>query len=431
MAGIGLANLMMGAGAGEGLEALISRQLLAQRQAETERAARVDEGQRGRQLDELVKSREATATENQRYHDELAAGRQATVDESARAAKEREGVQRLNIRLASLRPGADVAPDERDYLIGQGLSPSSFDLGDQTTDLHPLGPHDKGMPAPAGVPRGMQNIGTSPAPTGALSPPHYRYQGKVADQQNAERINEGEERAHLHELNALTMAQLRAATDRDTAAIRAAAPKGGGGGKVMTFRGPNGENLSAMVDGTGQILFQAPSQLPAGMKGKEADSTTLISQIDAISNLGDRTGWGGTGVVTAPFQGMRKRVTGGGSNTADGLRIALDSVKADIAHEKYGAAFTNTERAMLSSFAPGSNMNGQAIKNRLAIMRAVISKRLQELSQGLALEAASPIDLSGRGRTQPPTTTPAPPPSAAPAAGGGNGGGFKILSVEP
>lgn len=212
------------------------------------------------------------------------------------------------------------------------------------------------------------------------------------------------------------------ANQLEIAKIRAQqAGAGGGAIRTMNVKGPDGRDMTMLVNSRGEVVYAAPSQLPAGMKGQEASTQSLVDQIDQIGQMGEANGWGGVGMVTAPFQGTMKKITGRGNDQNDQLRIALDSVKADVAHEKYGSAFTATERAMLSNFAPGSNMSAPAIKNRLLIMRRVIANRNAELAAG---QHPSPLQLmdpsaSHGGTAQGPAGTGNSPGAATPPGGAG------------
>lgn len=414
------AGLLYGAaGAAEGLETLLARRLREAQFAEQQRAAQETEGFRTRQLDETTRLREAQQAETERMHRETEAARKAAEDR-----------QRLTIRLGSLEPGATMDQAERDYLVQQGMSPSSF--GEVYTDpatRHPLGPHAPGGTGGVYGPPdfAFQGPDVKPEPGPAM----FRYAGRTADRLRQEQIAAQEEIAALNRQNQLTMAQLAAATRLQAAGMQ------GGQVKVMKIRTPDGRDMDVLVDGSGRIVFGGDSQLPGGMKKEAGNLQGLLQQIAQVRGMGEQSGWKGTGVVAAPYESFMKRTFGLGSDTADQLRASIDSLKADIAHEKYGSAFTATERGMLQSFAAGSNMDPSAIKNRLATMERIINTRLGEMQAG---RAPTPINFTQGGIVQDGQIPAMPQPglfrSTAPGVGPGGvqpqqgTGKFRIISVQ-
>lgn len=378
------AGLLLGAsGAASGLEELLARRFRDAQLAEQMRHTGVQEDFQQQQLRETGQMRRAAQRETERMHREAEADRQAAADD-----------RRLNIRLASLQPGSVMGQEERDYLVNAGLSPSSFEDYSDPAARHPLGPHAPG--GSAGVYGPPDSAFEGPDEKPAPGPAMFRFQGKTADRLSQERIASSEETAALNRQNALSMAQLAAATRLQAASMQ------GGQGKVMNFTTPDGRNVQALVSGDGRVIFAGDSQLPAGMKGKQSDLQSAIDQIRQVRAMGDQSGWKGVGTLNSPVGGFMKRNFGYGDDTADQLRASIDSLKADIAHEKYGAAFTATERGMLQSFAAGSNMDPSAIKNRLDVMERVLNTRLQEMASG---RSPSPINLSQggiAGQIQPP-----------------------------
>jgi hypothetical protein len=133
--------LAMGAGAGQGLEDLISQdmqqELLNQRALalqETQRSHMEDERLKGRQIDETAATRRALEAETSREHDLLEANRQR---DDARA------------RLGMLPMGTTVTPQEEADFIGKGAA-----VGGQFSHQPAYQPEEQGPAVPSGPQRG-------------------------------------------------------------------------------------------------------------------------------------------------------------------------------------------------------------------------------------------------------------------------------------
>lgn len=350
-------SLRTGAGAGKGLETLLAQRLLDRRQqldeqkfTESQRQATADEGFKTRQLDENSKIR--------LMHE------QELID----AHNESEQLKRVNIAMT--RPiGSDVTPEEMNREKTAGVPSGMYDWT----------PGNMGMSTPEG------EVGATPT--------RIRWQGKEADrikdltqmqkdQYNQDLLQEREK----DRINRMEIAKLMAATRENTAGSNAV--------RMAKFKGPDGKDYEGLIDGSGKMLWSAASQLPAGMKDKEANYSQMLDQIDALIKTGDESQWKGIGLGIGPVKSAVMKTIGKGSDSEDILRIGVNSVKADIAHEKYGSAFTQTEKNMLKEFAPSSNMHHRAARNRLVVMRSIISNRLSELSRGVPATPLTPAMLT-------------------------------------
>lgn len=183
----------------------------------------------------------------------------------------------------------------------------------------------------------------------------------------------------------------------------------GGVVRVTTRRSPvDGRDETVAVFRDGSIQVVGDTQLPAGMKKASVVADELLSQIQNIEALGKLAEWQGVGMVTAPLANLQRRVTGGGDQTQSLLRKALATLKAEIAHEKYGSAFTAQERAMLSEFAPAANSSAADIQDALLTMKRAMTVRKQELAArpGLTPDQAAPLSV-GPGGPDPATMNPA------------------------
>lgn len=340
------ASLRTAQGAGQGLESLLARRLLDRRQqldeqqfAETQRRAQSQEEFQRQQLEENSKIRLMHEQELIDQHNEA------------------ERMKRVNI--AMLRPiGSTVTPEEMTSEKEAGVPSGMYDWT----------PGNLGMSTPEG------EIG--PTPT------RIRWQGKEADQQR-----EDQQKA----LDAYRQAQIDQRKSEELTRIKIAEIQAMKPGAIkIASINVDGRDIAVAVHSDGSVVPIGNSQLPAGMKEKNADAQSLVDQIDTVLASGDKMKWPGIGFATAPIQSGLKRLTGYGKDEEDQMRIALNSIRAEVAHEKYGSAFTATERSMLNEFAPSANMHPNAVKNRLQVMRNMIANRVAQRKAGQPLTPITP-----------------------------------------
>lgn len=373
------AGLLAGAGAAQGFEQLLARRLEAEKFQEIQRQARAHEELQNRTLQETAKNREEQTAMRYWMQDQAHQDRQAVLEEKNRAATEGEKMKRISLALG--QPiGSQVGVSEAQGQMKAGVPSSMYEYHPGTFGSEGL------VPAGVGKPPVMN---TTPG-----QPEGYTFQGGEANRLKREHEAGINSRDEENRLLKVSLEQMREASASAKGPIR-----------PMQITAPDGSNMTVLVNGQGQVVYAAPSQLPAGMKSSQASANSLVDQLDSITQQGEKIGWQGVGALTGPVQGFRKRVTGGGSDPADMLRTAIDSAKADVAHEKYGSAFTATERQMLSQFAPSSNMSAPAIKNRIATMKRVIGQRLQEISAGTKPSALALGSVAGTGTTPPKITS--------------------------
>lgn len=365
------------AGSGEAMAELIKQRLLQQQMDEVGRHNLASEGIDRETLASRDRDRQAVENENKRWH-----------DMQDKQASEAKTITRLN-----LRPVDDPNPGGTRSMVSNPEHTAETAMGAPESLYGAWSPEFTGGQE---FEKGGQ---TGPSPEGRP------YLGTQVQRVAAQKANTGDaavaERGDANGLDNLTklmIAQLGNASRESIAKTNANKP---GAMKTVSFRTKDGQNINALVNTNGEVVWAGSSQLPAGMKSTEADTNTMVDQIDAIEKAGAAGGWHGVGVLTAPFQGLRKRVTGGGSNADDNLRTMIDSLNADIAHAKYGSAFTVNERAQLQNYAPNSRMSAQAIQNRLAIMKRVGQQRLQEIAGGATPETATPLRLAEDAPTAP------------------------------
>lgn len=397
--GMGLEGLGGAAGATQGLLEHLAFQLKLRAQSEAERANRAQEAR----LSE-------TSAQNAAYRQDALSAQEAERSRVEADRQERQKLQRVNLSLA--RPiGSSMTPEELQYDTKELGIPSSY--FDQS-------PEQVG---------GMAEGGGTEGPPQEI--PRIRFRGKEADLMKRQADQSAMDSRTAAEAGRNERADATNLTR--TLIAQMGANKGGGdhGGVVRTVKtrvGDQDMEVALFKDGTQQVIGE--SQLSAGQKGKQTDARVLLTQLDDIDTLGEETKWNGIGPLlqlnpmkSAAAQNLRKQLTGGGSDRDDALRIGISSIKADIAHEKYGSAFTETERKMLSNFAPDTNMAPAAARNRLKQMRRVIEYRLAELASGKSIENASPLsfDTKGSGGVRDPI------PGIQPATRAGK---YEIVSVE-
>lgn len=104
--------LSLGGGASEGLDTILARMMLQQRQAEVERAARADEGLKGRQIDESAAQRKLA---------------QASLDQSRSDTEESRKRDDVRGILSMRQAGTEIDPATYDYETKHG-APSDFYL---------------------------------------------------------------------------------------------------------------------------------------------------------------------------------------------------------------------------------------------------------------------------------------------------------------
>lgn len=127
----------------------------------------------------------------------------------------------------------------------------------------------------------------------------------------------------------------------------------------------------------------------AANRQKALDEVNLLEQqLNGILQYGRTNQWPGVGGL---YQGTGKRVfkqqLGLGSDQGEMLRNLIGNLRTDIAHEKFGSAFTGNERAMLNTFAPDIDRDSGAIETNIqALLQQAQRKKLQ--LQGVTPAAA-------------------------------------------
>lgn len=357
-----MSKLGSAVGAQGGLNDYLAQQLLMQKQAEVERAAREQEAFNQHQL----------ATNDAYRRDALAA---AQSDREERAKDREEGRKLQRVQLSLGRPmGAEITPEEYAYDTKELGIPGSY-YDQQKTGGEVL---ESGLTAPEG-------------------PTVIRFRGKEADQLKrqteaakeaalAEQESGQNSRNQLDNQTKLLIAQLVAASKPDPN------QRLQGEMRIVNYTDPQtGLNMVKSVNALGEerILGIAP-QTP-GAQAKQATLDALSGQIGDIlqgmaDTKGSATGWG------QATMGKAKALFNREDPANNMLRSAINSVRADIAHEKYGSAFTKTEQGMLSSFAPTDTDSDENIITKFSVMKYVTDRRRQELSNGLVPgQGATPL----------------------------------------
>ncbi len=165
--------------------------------------------------------------------------------------------------------------------------------------------------------------------------------------------------------------------------------------RVVKSLDEGGQNVEQVVDSHGNVVYQTTSQLPGSLKKEQGDIQGLIQMLQGIRERGEKSGWSGVGPVASPVYGGLKRYLGVGNDEEDQLRSALDSVKAEVAHAKYGAALTPNEIQMLMQFAPSSNLAGAKNRNNIDTMINQLMTKVGQLGPGGPVTPASKAPAGG------------------------------------
>lgn len=164
-------------------------------------------------------------------------------------------------------------------------------------------------------------------------------------------------------------------------------PMGGGTTRTVRTRDDNGNSVVRLLNNKGEILFEAPDQIPQGQKKELVEVKGMREQIRDIRALGEQIGWKGMGGFgEGTVRSKVKQHTGIGSNAEDMVRSFVSNLNVEVAHEKFGSAFTSTEKSQLATFAPSQNMHKDVIKNRLAAL-----ERIFQIKEELLTNPNAPV----------------------------------------
>lgn len=252
--------LDIGAGAGEGLETLLARQLAEERFAEQKRATQATEGYRDRALNETSALRRQTATDTRAER-----GRQDEDRNANRIA-----------RTVSLRPiGTSVTPQERTTEVASGVPEALYrDVLPQVQS---------------------RQMGTVSRETTA-APGRIEFQGTAGEQANADRIAESERRAR------------EAEADRDRSLAQGDRRENrlqSWGAPVITINNP-GSPTGATVVGRDQLpRGGAPAPPTQTQRTDIGNNEVSAVELERLNNMFDQ----GAGKMVGPAEG-RLRVIG-------------------------------------------------------------------------------------------------------------------------
>lgn len=405
--------LASGAGAADGLEVLLARLMREQQVAQQAKVQDAGISHQGASLAETVRSHQAEEGLRGRAIDDSAANRALAREQSAARDSELEQNRvRDDVRAReSLRaPGTDVSPQEFGQVQRMGVLPlssyqeSAGDFPDQTTTTVPL-------------PK-IKFKGTGPQLMQQQKEDNDVAQAAAREAGVEDRFSRSQERMHSE---FLAKQEAEAAKPKNAGQTRTM--------KVVASDGPfKGQRVVKLLDAQGNTLHEELDQLPSGMEKAEKTDMSTLEMVKEIQDFGGKTAWKGTGgygnllkgELPAGGKSFMKSQFGVGDNTESTLRDMLGSLKADVAHEKYGSAFTETERRMLANFAPGADMDGTEIENRLRTMSQAIERRLAARRSGKPDTAIIPLlqqmgaDKGGGAPGAGPTLS----PPASPAGGG-------------
>lgn len=180
----------------------------------------------------------------------------------------------------------------------------------------------------------------------------------------------------------LEMANLNRRTQLDVANTYANRPAGGGAG--------------------------SPS-MSVGQAKVVADIGTLSKTIDDVVQLGDKLNWKGVGVIAGPLGDAGMSWFGVGNPEEAMLRSLMNNLKAEVAHEKYGSAFTAQERAMMQKFVADAGRHPNQAKVHLATLKRLMDHKLESIQEAAQMRTGRPVT--------------APTPAPAGRAGGAGPGG--------
>lgn len=160
----------------------------------------------------------------------------------------------------------------------------------------------------------------------------------------------------LTEIKAQGDQQARVAGIRTTTASEPLVLVTGADGRPVYTRRSEAEGMTPPPPSTG-----------AANRQKAIDEVKILKQqLQDILAYGEQTGWKGVGGM---WQGSASRVAkqnlGIGSDEGEMLRNKIGTLRTDIGHEKFGSAFTGSEKAMLNTFAPDIDRDPSAIKTNI------------------------------------------------------------------
>lgn len=138
----------------------------------------------------------------------------------------------------------------------------------------------------------------------------------------------------------------------------------------------------------------------------------LLAELAALTKEGDVAEWAGIGPVAGRVgdaayrylpEGMQGvgNLLGGGGDSGAKLRARFNQVTSDIAHAKFGSAFTPNEQAMLSKIALSPTQNAAQARINILMMTDMARKKIQVLGYDPDEEMAA----LGGGQAPPPENT--------------------------
>lgn len=178
--------------------------------------------------------------------------------------------------------------------------------------------------------------------------------------------------------------------------IDAGQPVPAGVAGVSGNRGGSPEYLKTITSSGDLVLRETdPNSRYSQTKQKVIDEAmNLKRELETIQKLGEGVQWGGTGSWGyGSLAGMLKNSPANiGDNANASLRAKLSELLAQIGHDRYGSAFTGTEKDMLLDFAP--NQNNAPETNRVNIQHLLdkVRDKLNQFGAGDAEAAPDYLD---------------------------------------
>ena len=183
----------------------------------------------------------------------------------------------------------------------------------------------------------------------------------------------------------------------EIAAQRAAGTGRGTGPLVrVTFTDPDTGQTFEQDMTRDEARALGPRAKPMAAKDVEAGNamSDYVKKIDEAIALGDKTGWGGTGVIEGRAAGM----FGGKFASEDALKLRgfIADLFAENAHERFGGALTPQEIERAKGYLAEATDDPKKIKVNLQRMKNVVAPALERWQ---ARKGASAPDSAGDGGT--------------------------------
>lgn len=339
--------LSLGAGAGDGLEQLLSR-LMAEERLRHEQA----------RISETGRANKARESLDERQLIESSALRRATQASTDRDRADRERDRTVdNIRqTVKLRPiDSTVTSGERDREVGVGGIPEGN---------YAYRPPSMGMSTPQG------EVGPSEERISWLGTPEQR--AAMTNQRLLDEDRDANRRIRSH------------AEDRIT----------GWGPPTITIGDPAAPGGSRIV-GRDQIPKEgAAAPLPAGERTRVDAIRETIALLDEIEKHPDKDFEGALGLWDATVGAAAHNYAGvdalgGGGSAGESLRDKLNALKARASFQEGGKQFTGTERDLLNSFLADVKHNPQAARTRLKEFRKSAERALTNVGAAKSSDASA------------------------------------------